>query len=241
MIEPTLSKRLAQVAQFIPVGSRLADIGTDHAYLPVHLALAGKISSAVATDINEGPVQAALAHVEKYQLQSVIDVRQGDGLEVLEPGEVDVIVLAGMGGSLICRLLEEGKEKLESVSRLIIQANTCIHQVRRWLLHNGWELKAEKIVEERGKYYEILMAEPGQGEAPYIGLEGEKREQALYMGPYLLKEKDEAFISKWTKEYEQKRSIIASLERSASPESEEKKAKFIRELNWIEEVIKDGR
>lgn len=238
MVEPALSKRLAQVAQFIPIGCRLADIGTDHAYLPVHLALAGKISSAIATDINEGPVQAARANVEKYQLQSVIDVRQGDGLAVLQPGEVDVIVLAGMGGSLVCRLLEEGKDKLVSVSRLIIQANTCTYQVRRWLMRNGWELKAEKMVEERGKYYEILMAEPGQGEAPYIGLDGEEREQALYMGPFLLQEKDEVFISKWTEEYEQKRRIIASLARAVSPESREKKEKFIRELSWIEGAIK---
>lgn len=105
-------------------------------------------------------------------------------------------------------------------------------------MRNGWELKAEKMVEERGKYYEILMAEPGQGEAPYIGLDGEEREQALYMGPFLLQEKDEVFISKWTEEYEQKRRIIASLARAVSPESREKKEKFIRELSWIEGAIK---
>lgn len=236
-MQQTLSQRLTQVAQLIPIGARVADIGTDHAYLPVQLALEGKISSAVASDINEGPVNAAKAHVEKYQLQSVIDVRQGDGLEVLEPGEVDVVVLAGMGGPLITSLLEKGRPILQSVSRIVVQPNVCSHLVRAWFMNHDWELKEEKIVEEKGKVYEILMAEPGPGEAPYAGLTEDEKAQALFMGPYLLKEKSEAFRQKWKREYELRQQILSSLAQSDSPESREKEAQLLKELQWIEGVI----
>jgi tRNA (adenine22-N1)-methyltransferase len=237
-MQHTLSRRLTQVAQFIPIGARLADIGTDHAYLPVQLALQGKISSAVASDINEGPLRAASALVEKYQLQSVIDLRQGDGLDVLQPGEVDVVVMAGMGGLLISKLLDKGMDKLVSVNRIIVQPNVSSHLIREWFLHHDWELKAEKILAEKGKVYEVLMAEPGEGEAPYAGLNEEEKAQALYMGPFLLKEKNAAFILKWRQEYELKSQIISSLNQSDSQESKEKREQILRELHWIEGGMK---
>ncbi|MDQ0339656.1 tRNA (adenine22-N1)-methyltransferase [Caldalkalibacillus uzonensis] len=229
-----LSRRLAAVASFIPIGARIADIGTDHAYLPVYLALEGKISTAVAGDVNEGPIAAAQAHVQQYQLESVIDVRRGDGLDVIAPGEVDVVVIAGMGGSLMCEILSKGHDQLNGVRRLVVQPNISAHLLRLWMLEHDWELKGEKIVAENGKHYEILMAEPGDGEAPYAGLSSQQKAQAILMGPFLLAEKNEAFQDKWQQEYEQRKRILSSLKKSESETSKDKREYIEQELRLIE-------
>ncbi|EGL83424.1 protein of unknown function DUF633 [Caldalkalibacillus thermarum TA2.A1] len=235
MREPqSLSKRLAAVASFIPIGTRIADIGTDHAYLPVYLALQGKISTAIAGDVNEGPLALAKAHVQQYQLESVIDVRKGDGLEVIAPGEVDVIVIAGMGGSLMQEILSRGQDKLEGVRRLVVQPNVSAHVLRMWMMEHGWELKGEKIVDENGKYYEILMAEPGDGETPYAELSSQEKARAILMGPFLLAEKNEVFKRKWQQEYELRKRILSSLKKSESEASQEKREHIEQELRLIE-------
>ncbi|MCC2684556.1 MAG: SAM-dependent methyltransferase [Paenibacillaceae bacterium] len=176
----TLSERLQAVASYVPYGSRLADIGSDHALLPVWLAQAGRVRSAVAGELNEGPYLAAAKQVREAGLESSIAVRRGDGLEVLAPGEVDCVVIAGMGGSLISQILQAGVGKLTGVDkpdgvgvsggvgecggvkRLILQPNVGADRVRQWLLDWSWVLIEEDILEEDGKIYEILVAEkPG--------------------------------------------------------------------------------
>lgn len=237
MNEHQLSKRLSAVASLIPNGSRIADIGSDHAYLPIHLILQGKISLAIAGEKNDGPYQLAKSNVKKFGLTSVIEVRKGDGLEVIEPGEVDVVVIAGMGASLIVQILENGLEKLAQVKRIVVQPNLAAHLLRRWFMEHGWELKEEKIIEEDEQFYEILMAEPGDGQAPYLGLGEREMEQALLMGPYLLKEKNEVFLDKWTGELRKRKRIIASLEQARGEEKEERLHVILEEKKLIEEAL----
>lgn len=238
MNEHQLSKRLSAVASLIPNGSRIADIGTDHAYLPIHLILQGKISIAIAGEKNEGPYQLARSNVQKFGLTSVIEVRQGDGLEVIQPDEVDVVVIAGMGASLIVQILEDGLEKLDQIKRIIVQPNVSAHLLRQWFLVHDWELKEERIVEEDQQFYEILMVEPGNGHAPYYGLNDREKEQALLMGPYLLKEKSQAFIDKWTSEIRKKKRIISSLEQAKGEDKEERLKWMMEEKKMIEEAIR---
>lgn len=234
MNEHQLSKRLTEVASLVPTGSRLADIGSDHAYLPVHLLVQGKICAAIAGEINDGPLQSTKNQVEKLGLDSVVDVRKGDGLEVIENGEVDVISIAGMGGALICHILDEGLDKLYKVQRLILQPNVASHFVRQWLIDHEWELKYESIVEEDGKYYEVLMAEPGMAQRAYEGLDEQGKERAVLMGPLLLQEKTAAFIEKWQGEIEKRNKIVSSLQHTIGEDKEDKLNKVVEELNIIE-------
>lgn len=167
----------------------------------------------------------------------MVEVRKGDGLDVIEHGEVDVICIAGMGGKLIVQILDRGRSKLENVQRLIIQPNVAAHQVREWFLNNNWELKEERMVEEEGMYYEILMAEPGEADAPYQGLTNEERERAILMGPYLLQTKPEAFHRKWEMEVQKRKNVLASLEYSQSAAGEEKGNRVLEEIKRIKEGL----
>src|SRR5690554_2583760 len=122
-ISVKLSLRLSTIADLVQPGSRLADIGSDHALLPVFLVQQGIIESAIAGEINEGPFLAANKQVQQANLQHKISIRHGDGLSVLDNHEVDTIVIAGMGGSTMVSILQEGIHRLSSVKRLIMQPN----------------------------------------------------------------------------------------------------------------------
>jgi len=152
----TLGPRLQTVAGFVPKGANLGDIGTDHAYLPIALYEAQRISGAVAIDVHEGPYQSALTAVKARHLEAVIDVRFGDGLMPLRSGEVNVLTLAGMGGRTMLDILVARPDVLESVQDLILQPQGAESAVRLALLGDGWRLKAERLVEEDDRIYVVM-------------------------------------------------------------------------------------
>lgn len=156
-----LSKRLATIAALVPPGSRLADIGTDHAYLPVYLVTEGIVPFAVAGEVNRGPFVAAGEALARVGLEKAVSLRFGDGLEVLAPGEVDTAVIAGMGGPTIVDILSARPAVTGTVARLILQPMQAAGVVRRWLAANGWRIVAEALVEEDGRLYEVIAAEQG--------------------------------------------------------------------------------
>ncbi|UII54901.1 tRNA (adenine(22)-N(1))-methyltransferase TrmK [Cytobacillus spongiae] len=230
-----LSKRLHTVAQYIPDGSRLADIGSDHAYLPCHVVQKGNVPSAIAGEVVEGPYQSALKQVEQEGLSDRISVRKGNGLAVIEAGEVDCITVAGMGGGLISTILEDGKEKLTGVKRLVLQPNISAISTRLWLRDNRWQLIDEAIMIEDGKIYEVLVAEKGDPEAPYTA----NIETELLVGPFLMKQKSEVFQQKWTSEIKNWQRILSQLERAASSqENEEKRQEILHKIQLVEEVLR---
>ncbi|MDX8359561.1 tRNA (adenine(22)-N(1))-methyltransferase TrmK [Cytobacillus sp. IB215316] len=234
MNELKLSKRLEAVAEYIPMGSKLADIGSDHAYLPCYAFLQKKITFAIAGEITEGPFQSANDQVTSCHLNNVIDVRKGDGLSVIERGEVDCITIAGMGGLLIRDILETGKEKLSGVKRLILQPNVGSKHVRQWFILNGWELIAETILEEDEKIYEILIAERG---APYEPYE-EDIEKGLLVGPFLVKENNDSFKRKWTNELKHWRMILAKLDHAShSYDNLSKKKELEQKITLVTEAL----
>ena len=157
-----LGSRLAALAAFVPQGARIADIGTDHAYLPIELVQKNIAISAVAGDVHIGPYHAAKENIEGLGLQHKIAVRFGDGLSVLSPGEVDTVVIAGMGGSTIIEILNSSPEITSSLRRLILQPMIATGTVRRWLNTNKWEIVEEALVQDEGKLYEIVVAEQGE-------------------------------------------------------------------------------
>ncbi|MBP2626343.1 MAG: hypothetical protein H6Q68_1054 [Firmicutes bacterium] len=158
-----LSGRLAALAAFVPQGARMADIGTDHAYLPIELVQKNIAISAVAGDVHIGPYQAAKDNIEGLGLHNKISVRFGDGLSVLSPGEVDTVIIAGMGGSTIIEILNSNPEITSTLSRLILQPMVATATVRRWLSTNKWRIIDEALVQDDGRLYEIVVAEQGVG------------------------------------------------------------------------------
>ncbi|WP_342432340.1 tRNA (adenine(22)-N(1))-methyltransferase TrmK [Neobacillus sp. FSL H8-0543] len=232
-----LSARLAAVAKYVPSGSRVADIGSDHAYLPCYLIKNKQITYAIAGEVVLGPFKSAERNVLSEGLADKISVRMGDGLAVLQPEEADCITIAGMGGSLIANILEQGKEKLGSVQRLVLQPNINAISIRTWLLENKWELIAEEIIEEDGKIYEVLVAEKGNPGNPY---NSGQMEIGLLFGPFLLQRKEDAFKKKWGLEQKNWQRIYEQLESAApSIETDEKKQELITKLKLAEEVLND--
>ncbi|WP_066312086.1 tRNA (adenine(22)-N(1))-methyltransferase TrmK [Bacillus sp. FJAT-29814] len=229
-----LSKRLETVAKYVPNRARVADIGSDHAYLPCYLVKNSGIPFAIAGEVAAGPFHSAEKNVLSEGLTHQISVRMGDGLEVIGAGEVDCITIAGMGGTLIASILEAGKEKLGSVNRLVLQPNIGVEAIRRWFIENGWELIAEEILEEDGKIYEILAAEKGDPYKPYT----ENLPRGLLMGPFLHQTKSAAFEKKWLSEIKNWQKIIQQLEGAAqTPETNEKKQELLIKIRLVEEAL----
>ncbi|MEK4028784.1 tRNA (adenine(22)-N(1))-methyltransferase TrmK [Pseudobacillus sp. FSL P4-0506] len=229
-----LSKRLMAVASRIPQQAVIADIGSDHAYLPCYAVKKGLAVKAIAGEVADGPLQAARQQVKEAGLEEKIAVRRGSGLEVIAAGEVDCVTIAGMGGTLITSILEEGKEKLPGVKRLILQPNLRADHIRKWLLTNGWELIEEEIMEEDGKIYEILIAEKGDAERPYSS----QKELELLTGPMLLQERSDVFLKKWKREAAQLEVVLESLKKAGNQKAaEEKRRSILQELQLIKEAI----
>ena len=185
-----LDKRLQAVASLVPQGSCFADIGTDHAYLPVWLLEQGVIASAVAGDIAAGPCQAAQTTVAMHGAASSIAVRQGSGLAVLSPGEADCIAICGMGGSTIISILAADMAVAKGAQRLLLQPMAGAAALRRWLVAQGWCITREALVDDEPHFYEIICAERAEKYAAGASDAGEQcySEVEYLVGPALLRD-----------------------------------------------------
>jgi tRNA (adenine22-N1)-methyltransferase len=227
-----LSQRLQTVAGYVLPGARLADIGSDHAYLPANLALNGKIATAIAGEVVTGPFENAVQEIHGLQLEKKIHVRQADGLAAIHSGEViDVITICGMGGSLICQILAAGFEQLGKRPRLILQPNVNEAGVRKWLEINCYQIVAEEIIAEAGHIYEIIVADPT---ATAIALS----EKAKMFGPLLLQERSAVFLEKWQQEQIKLQHVLKQMQQ-AQTEPLTKERLLQQKINMIEEVLHD--
>ena len=140
-----LSKRLAAAARFVPNDARLADIGSDHAYLPVYLVKEGIIDYAIAGEVVEGPYQSAITEISEQKLTTNIEARLGDGLEVVQPeDQIDVVTICGMGGKLIAEILARGlnNQHFNQFPLLVLQPNVWEPGLRKWLLNHQYDIVA---------------------------------------------------------------------------------------------------
>ena len=158
--------RLSLCAEMVRRGSRLADIGTDHGYLPIALCQDGIIPSALACDINPLPLQSAQDNIEKYGLSDRIQTRLSDGLKEVRPGEVDDVVIAGMGGELIRDILTAALWIKDSEKHLVLQPMTHHEDVVKWLYENGFEIDRQGAALDEGKYYTVISARYSGEEYP---------------------------------------------------------------------------
>lgn len=198
-----LSKRLQAIAGFITPGNRLADIGTDHGYVPIYLVLNHIIPSAIAMDINKGPLDKAREHISLHQLEKKIEIRLSDGLEKLLPGEADTVLIAGMGGALMSRIIKDGEEVLKSVPELILQPQSEISDFRHFLHDHSYKIIREHMLIEDGKFYVMMHAIHGN--------ESYERETEYIYGKLLLKEQNPILLSLINKQLTLNENIYAHL------------------------------
>ena len=227
-----LDGRLAAVAALVPRGARAADVGTDHAYLAIALLNEQDVETVIATDKNEGPCAAARRTISASGFTNRVQVRLGDGLAPLSPGEVDTVCIAGMGGGLIASILAEGAEVLAEVSRLVLQPMNDAAALRQWLYDNGWHIVEESLATADGRLYEIIAAEPGTEETPESWL--------LTLGPVLWRDRPPLFARHAKAQTERLRRILYGMEKSETARESEAYRKIAGELSEIERRLKSG-
>ena len=227
--EKHLSARLACVASLVPAGARVADIGSDHAYLPAALVLDGKIDFAIAGEVVKGPYENAVREIKDHQLEGQVIPRLADGLAAIEPADkVDTITIAGMGGSLFASILEKDKNKLTGIKRLVLQPNVGESQLREWLMNNYYQIMNEKIIEEDNHIYEIIVAEPSVVPFRYSKYE-------LDFGPFLLENKGPVFRKKWQEYLQREAHVIDQMQKAQQPP-----VKKINEINQFLSQVKEA-
>ena len=156
-----LTPRLALIASWVPPGAKLADVGTDHAYLPVWLTLHGRVTSAIASDLRKGPLERARETGRTYGAEG-IDFRLGDGLAFIRPSEADTIVIAGMGGENIAAILAAAPWTADGRHTLLLQPQTRAEELRRFLMDHGYAIRREALVYDRGTIYPVMEAGAGE-------------------------------------------------------------------------------
>lgn len=223
-----ISKRLERVAAFVPEGSRLADIGTDHGYVPIFLILEGKINYALAMDIRKGPLTRAGEHIREYGLQDKIETRLSDGLQKLGPGEADAVVIAGMGGELIIKILEEGRHLWDLVKVWILSPQSDLKKVRKYLARQNFLIEEETMLTEDGKYYTVMRVVRGP-------MKYEREIDYLY-GNYLIIHKDPVLMTFLEKEIYQAEVILKHLKQQDTESAKYRINGLTRELMLMKEA-----
>ena len=221
-----LSPRLAAIAAQVPPGSRLADIGTDHAYLPAYLLRKGTIPSAAASDVNRGPLDRGRETARQAGVEEKISFRLSDGLNGLREDEADVIVIAGMGGELIARILSEAPWTREKL--LLLQPMTAQPELRRWLNGNGYRIERETVVREGEKLYVILTVRGGADTPCSLGELWAGRQRKGEDAPLRLDYLEDLL--------RRRRKALAGMERgSVTPELLEEERRLITRLERLRE------
>lgn len=156
-----LSDRLQAVADMVTRGNVVCDVGCDHGFVSIYLVRSGISPKVIAMDVNEGPLQAAREHIAEYLQADYIELRLSDGVQELRHGEVQTLLLAGMGGRLMKRILDEGKDKLSGLQELILQPQSELRGMRKYLRNKGYLIIEENMILEEGKYYPIMKVRAG--------------------------------------------------------------------------------
>ena len=224
-----LSKRLQAVADLVSDGLVVADVGTDHGYIPIYLMQTKKCSKAIAMDVNKGPLLRAEEHIISYGLSDSIETRLSDGVHALRCGECDCVVIAGMGGALTIKILEEGKEIFRNLKEFVLQPQSELYKVREYLCENAYCIIEENMVLEDGKFYPMFKVVNGQSPA-YHTVE-------LLYGKLLLEQKNAVLKAFLEKEKSVKEMILANLEQSSGAHIEIRRKEIQEELEGIEYAL----
>ncbi len=225
-----LSKRMLAIADFVTAGSRLCDVGTDHGYVPIYLVESGRIPGAIAMDVNPGPLRRAGAHVGAHHLRDQIELRLSDGLEKLRPGEADTVMITGIGGALMQKIIEDGSEVLSGVGELILQPQSEIAAFRHFLHAHAYKITREQMLIDDGKYYVIMRAVHGD--------ERYASETEYIYGGLLLSARDEILRQKIDKEIAADQRILARLAQAGTENALRRQRLIQKRLDWAREALK---
>lgn len=218
----------------------VADIGCDHAYVSIALAGRGFAKRVIAMDVRTGPLHTAAQNVSEYGMEKEIELRLSDGMEKLSPGEAGIIVIAGMGGGLMQRILEQGRNVWDGGGFLpddvvfqrpvfVLQPQSDTASVRSFLLGNGYDIEREQWLMDEGKYYTVIRAVPAKQQPnrlcknDSVRVKGEYSEAELLYGRYGLQNRDEVLCKFLQREYEVLGEITAKLEKAAADAGREKR------------------
>ena len=207
-----LSKRLTAVADMITVGNSIADIGTDHGYIPIYMAQKGLTPKALAMDVNAGPLERACDNIKKYCVENIVSARLSDGLKKLNPGEAESIIIAGMGGLLTIRILSDCPDVTNSAKELVLSPHSDVNLVRKYLSENNFCITNENIILEDDKFYFIIRACAGKME-----LQDEVEE---WFGRILLSEKNDILHQYLIKEESKRITIRQKMNANGSSRAE---------------------
>lgn len=189
---PKISKRLLCAASFAQKGDFVADIGTDHAYLPIYLYTKGIIRGAVVSDINEGPIRRAKENILEFSCENAVFPILSDGLYRIDQYSPDTVFILGMGGELIANIISSAEWVKEKKPKLVLQPMTHRELLRSYLFENGFEITDETLVED-GKIYQIIVAE-------YTGRPTEATRLELFFGKINLQARTELLLSAMKRE-----------------------------------------
>lgn len=248
----TLSERLRTVAGMVTEGNTVCDVGCDHGFVPIYLVQQGISPRVLAMDLRKGPLRAAREHVAAYGLEAKIETRLSDGLHNYGSGEADTLICAGMGGGLMMRILAEDREKTDSFRELILQPQSEIEKFRRYLRESGLRILDEEILEEEGKFYQVIRAMGGRasnageeqwaesassntGEGTGVTVDELCKLEDRY-GPVLLRKKAPVFISYLEREAAVYGEILENLKVQGLTE-EKRKARYAQ----VEGLLAENR
>lgn len=247
-----LSERLRTVAGMVTVGNRVCDVGCDHGFVPIYLVQQGISPGVLAMDLREGPLCAAREHVAAYGLEGQIETRLSDGLHNYRNGEADTLVCAGMGGGLMIQILAKDRGKTDSFRELVLQPQSEIEKFRRFLRESGYRIQDEEMLQEDGKFYQVIRAAGGGnwdefGKTPTKGAfavtdadAGWRNEELCKLedryGPVLLRKKTPVFFSFLEREASVYEEILANL-RGQGLSDEKRRVRY----EQVEALLADNR
>ncbi|MBU5334832.1 tRNA (adenine(22)-N(1))-methyltransferase [Intestinibacter bartlettii] len=226
-----LTDRLLKIASLVDKDKRIADIGTDHGYIPVYLLNQNKIQYAILGDVNKGPLENAKKEVMRNKLQDKVDLRLGSGIEVLKENEVDEIIIAGMGGMLINNLLKANEKVAHTTEKLILQPMQAPEELRMFLYQNGYKILDEHLVREEHRLYEIIVCK-------YEGLPPQEIDPIYYeIGQKLIENNDPLLTDFIENKIRINQNVLKKLEGKEGQSIVDKRAALNKKIDTLNDLL----
>lgn len=223
-----ISKRLERVAALV-TRDIVADIGTDHGYVPIYLYRKGRLKKAFACDVRQGPLEKCRQNIALFGAEGVIEPRLGSGLTPLAPGEAKTAIMAGMGGMLIVHILQECPEVAESLEELVLSPQRDFAAVRRYLHQIGFAIREEHMLNEEGKPYLLMRCERGA--------EQYSREIEYLYGKLLLEQKEPILRELLQHEAQKYEKLLQHLKQNPTENAKKRLPEAAQKLAWMKEAL----